>query len=73
MKLYPPFPPVGIGCLRSLLPRFLSCYGGVGDFRSNLRRSSRFATLGDLKGKDGEEDENSEDEKQDLFAGGEKS
>lgn len=45
----------------------------MGDFRSNLRRSSRFATLGDLKGKDGEEDENSEDEKQDLFAGGEKS
>ncbi|CUS07823.1 unnamed protein product [Tuber aestivum] len=34
---------------------------------------SKFATLGDLKGKDGEEDENSDDEKQDLFAGGEKS
>ncbi|CAZ86320.1 unnamed protein product [Tuber melanosporum] len=34
---------------------------------------SRFATLGDLKGKDGEEDENSDDENQDLFAGGEKS
>ncbi|PWW78585.1 SEP-domain-containing protein [Tuber magnatum] len=34
---------------------------------------SKFATLGDLKGKDGEEDDGSDDEKQDLFAGGEKS
>ncbi|RPB03461.1 SEP-domain-containing protein [Choiromyces venosus 120613-1] len=34
---------------------------------------SKFATLEDLKGKDGEEDEASDDEKQDFFAGGEKS
>lgn len=59
--------------LSLLLPRFLSSHGGVGDFHSNLMGPSRFATLGDLKGKDGEEDGDSEDEKQDLFAGGEKS
>lgn len=51
----------------------MSCHGGVGDFHSNLMGPPRFATLGDLKGKDGEEDGDSEDEKQDLFAGGEKS
>lgn len=37
------------------------------------RASSKFATLGDLRSKSNDDEDDSEDEKHDLFTGGEKS
>lgn len=40
---------------------------------SKSKAASKFATLGDLRSKSNDDEEDSEDEKQDLFTGGEKS
>ncbi|KAI5839564.1 hypothetical protein DFP73DRAFT_483938 [Morchella snyderi] len=40
---------------------------------SKSKAASRFATLGDLRSKSNDDEDDSEDEKQDLFTGGEKS
>lgn len=42
-------------------------------FFLKTRVPSRFATLGDLRSKSNDDDDDSEDEKRDLFTGGEKS
>lgn len=46
--------------------------GGTNTFLT-YRAASRFATLGDLRSKSNDDEDDSEDEKQDLFTGGEKS
>lgn len=45
----------------------------VADIFWKTRASSRFATLGDLRSKSNDDEDDSEDEKRDLFTGGEKS
>lgn len=57
--------------------RMLSMCGGLLSGGTNAfltyRAASRFATLGDLRSKSNDDEDDSEDEKQDLFTGGEKS
>lgn len=54
-------------------PQNSSFSGLLTSFPRKIRTPSKFATLGDLRSKSNDDDDDSEDEKRDLFTGGEKS